>query len=1249
MRRVHFAFRAEDDAARSYTGGHTTYAVRVSAAGTMELRAYLSHPVDPADPLPAGAPADFIESGPLSLTTTSVSRSACGGPRSLLQTTIAEDGSLELHRQDAVERLSNSEGGIEQRWEMASPPAGQGDLVVRIQASGQSFVGETETGLHFKDPKTGLGFRYGWATWIGADAVRHDLRASLLGSEIVLRVPSEIVDAAAYPAVLDPSITPEFGMDQPIVCPAYDFQQDPRVAFGGGVFMVVWADRRFGNTFDMAAARVGLDGTVLDVNGIRIPAKRGWPNGTVDVASNGTDFLTVFSDLRATFPDIYGARLTAAGVLVDADAFLIRHAMNSGEHPRVAFNGSQYLAVWNDSRSPSGIYGARVEPDGTVVDPNGIYLSAGSMATVGCDGTNCLVVWQDYRNGNSDVYGVRVDKDGLPLDGTGLADGIAVTKATGADQAPAVAWSGSNYTVTWATPTGISAARVAASGGVLDNTPVGVCVTCGAPQPSFDGTNTMIAFSKASTASGARLAQNGTLLDSTPLTLSTTLTGVGAVAWGGTRHLLVAPQCVQEGGAPACHLYGVRVAADGTPTDTVPLLLTRSANFQDAPAVASDGTNYLVVWVDARAGTSKWQIWGTIVSSTGEILKPSGIGIWTNQNYWSPNLPAVAFGGTRYLVAWNTGSDIHGARVSTTGILYDGNPIQISQATGTRKNPSIAFNGTHWLVAWEDNRSGAYDIYGTRVLPSSSTPVDASGIAIATSANAEARARVASNGTDFFVIWEDGTTTVRAARVKADGTVLDSPGLLLQTDAAATLATPVVASNGTDYLAVWRKTVGTTTSLYDGRVTASGVVQDPGGVLITSSPAKPMQPALTWDGANYFTAWIDSRTSGNNDIFGTYLSAAGAPFDPAGIALSSEVSNERYPGLAAASTGKVLLTYARDDYAAPYMIRRVRGRFITASDGAMGSICSKSADCTSSNCVDGVCCDTACGGGDLTDCLACSMPAGATTNGVCGAVKAGVVCRGLVGPCDLPETCDGTLTSCPQNAVATDGTPCTGGSCSGGVCVPEDAGQDAIDGSAGTAGSAGAAGSAGSAGTAGSSGSGGTGGAAGSSGSAGSSGTAGSAGEGGAAGSGAGGAAGSAGTAGAGGDGGSAGQAGSAGEGGTAGQAGSAGEGGTAGQAGSAGEGGAAGKGGASGAGGSAGSKAGAAGAGGIIDAGLDAPEDSGDATAASTTPPAETQDTDLYACDCVTGPGSTSSSNAAFAAIALAALAASRRRQKKQ
>ncbi|HZF49779.1 MAG TPA: kelch repeat-containing protein [Polyangiaceae bacterium] len=91
---------------------------------------------------------------------------------------------------------------------------------------------------------------------------------------------------------------------------------------------------------------------------------------------------------------------------------------------------------------------------------------------------------------------------------------------------------------------------------------------------------------------------------------------------------------------------------------------------------------------------------------------------------------------------------------------------------------------------------------------------------------------------------------------------------------------------------------------------------------------------------------------------------------------------------------------------------------------SQGSPCLAAADCYSGHCVDGVCCGSACGGGDASDCQACSAAAGAPVDGTCAPLASGAVCRAAAGVCDAAEVCDGSTDLCPVDVKVPVGTEC---------------------------------------------------------------------------------------------------------------------------------------------------------------------------------------------------------------------------------
>jgi hypothetical protein len=141
------------------------------------------------------------------------------------------------------------------------------------------------------------------------------------------------------------------------------------------------------------------------------------------VAFDGANFLVAWGDDRGGYSDIYGARVTPQGTVLDPSGFVISQAAGYRYLPALGFDGASFLVVWQDQRGGSyDIYGARVTPQGTVLDSSGIAVSTAAndqwSPAVAFDGAKFLVIWEDYRNNRdtSDIYGARVSPAGSVLD-----------------------------------------------------------------------------------------------------------------------------------------------------------------------------------------------------------------------------------------------------------------------------------------------------------------------------------------------------------------------------------------------------------------------------------------------------------------------------------------------------------------------------------------------------------------------------------------------------------------------------------------------------------------------------------------------------------------------------------------------------------------------------------------------------------------------------------------------------------------
>ncbi|MBN1582957.1 MAG: PKD domain-containing protein, partial [Anaerolineae bacterium] len=210
-------------------------------------------------------------------------------------------------------------------------------------------------------------------------------------------------------------------------------------------WLVVWQDWRW-DTLVVYGQRVSgsgsLSGTAFAIGPYVLDAYRPW------VAYNEAtqEYLVVWEDYRNGNADVYGQRMTQAG-MPSGDNFRISSSSAAGDQtaPRVASGGANgYLVVWTDYRSDGSgdVYGQVVSTTGALSGTNFSIVThsdvqAAPSVAYGAQRGEYLVVWEDYRGSSYDIYGRRVTAGGA-LSGSE----IAVTTVTYAQRYPALAYNG---------------------------------------------------------------------------------------------------------------------------------------------------------------------------------------------------------------------------------------------------------------------------------------------------------------------------------------------------------------------------------------------------------------------------------------------------------------------------------------------------------------------------------------------------------------------------------------------------------------------------------------------------------------------------------------------------------------------------------------------------------------------------------------------------------------------------------------
>jgi hypothetical protein len=282
--------------------------------------------------------------------------------------------------------------------------------------------------------------------------------------------------------------------------------------------------------------------------------------------------------------------------------------------------------------------------------------------------------------------------------------------------------------------------------------------------------------------------------------------------------------------------------------------------------------------------------------------------------------PSIAFDGTNYLVVWqqgtNSAGEVYGARVSGSGAFLSG-PFLISSGVGAETHPDVAWNGSRFLVVWELQHTDAsplndYGVFG-QFINSNGGTIGSNFLVYDPRSSGqrfdERHPRVASNGVNFMVVWEDNTNYATLGLDIYWKTISGTGAIGFAQRAVGTAKTeagPDVAWNGATYLIVYTLTFSSTDydvygqrldpnggdpvfTLSDGTPNAGLLgsnfgIRTPGGFQGGASVAS--ENANRWvgnpasSGGPFLVAW--SEQTSDSDVYGSIVqptgTGVGAPF-----------------------------------------------------------------------------------------------------------------------------------------------------------------------------------------------------------------------------------------------------------------------------------------------------------------------------------------------------------------------------------
>ena len=225
--------------------------------------------------------------------------------------------------------------------------------------------------------------------------------------------------------------------------------------------------------------------------------------------------------------------------------------------PRVAWNGSTYLVVWEHTYASGDIdvFGRKVSKAGALAPSQfgvAVLNTLEREPAIVAAGATFYVAWTDDRNGGDDIYGSRISTAG---NGSAVdSPGVRISNGVKPETKPELAWNGTRYLVTY------ELAYSATDPDVLTQ----VVSASNVPSPTV-----------------VPLAASG-LPEEDPVVASN---GSGfLVTWA-------------DGAQGTSDIKGYRLSSTGALAG--PVIVSAATGGQTEPSVAFNGT-YLVAWTDER-------------------------------------------------------------------------------------------------------------------------------------------------------------------------------------------------------------------------------------------------------------------------------------------------------------------------------------------------------------------------------------------------------------------------------------------------------------------------------------------------------------------------------------------------------------------------------------------------------------------------------------------------------------------------
>jgi hypothetical protein len=292
-----------------------------------------------------------------------------------------------------------------------------------------------------------------------------------------------------------------------------------------------------------------------------------------------------------------------------------------------------------------------------------------------------------------------------------------------------------------------------------------------------------------------------------------------------------------------------------------------------APSVAHNGTNFLVVWKEMVSGDpNPYKIRGRLVTPAGALVGNDAVTLGEGTSSYI-QYPAVASNGSDFLVVWvhyDTSYKVMANRVNASGSALGTFAVRDTASTNYQLKPwypTVAYSGGAYLVAWQESYN-PNPVINMQLVTQAGTNLGAMqavyGLTNYCCPFFYPTAH-ASASSSFLLSWYNtdpaATTTandIRGRLVYPAGTFVGATFVI--SNAPSNQLRPFSSFDGTNFLTVWHDQRNVDYDIYGQRLSGQGALVG-SDLAISQVVGNQQNTAISYCGGKHTTVFEDRRYS----------------------------------------------------------------------------------------------------------------------------------------------------------------------------------------------------------------------------------------------------------------------------------------------------------------------------------------------------------------------------------------------------